>query len=68
MWKLFKKEKAQKKIAVLVDHLNIVLSDTAVFQKKILDYDALRGICLEFGKIIFALTFIPEKFELPSFV
>jgi len=58
----------KRKIAVLVDHLNIVLENGSSSKsgKRILDYNRLREQCAEHGQIIFAYTFYPEDYEMAS--
>lgn len=61
-------EPERKKVAVLIDYLNIVLSDEVVVQGKIIDFDILMKECVKFGKVVFPLVFIPDNYRIPSYI
>lgn len=57
---LKRKKKYERKLAVLVDYMNIDLMDGAANAGKTLDFKKLREECLKIGVIEEALVFIPE--------
>ncbi len=53
------RKKHKKKLAVLVDYMNIDLMDGAANAGKVLDFKKLRDECLKIGIIEEAIVFVP---------
>lgn len=58
--RLKRKKKSEKRLAVLIDYVNIDMMDGAANHGKVLDFKKLREKCLEIGAIEELLVFIPE--------
>lgn len=57
--KLARRKKGRKKLAILVDYMNIDLMDGVANVGRALDFKKLREKCLEIGAVEEAIVFVP---------